>query len=254
MFSQSTLFSNPYNVNEVIQTPQNYQSPQNMHNPNKSQTISSYLSYSGSPQARNGMFFGFELGYIEAKGNLSLGGTTILSQKKGGVNYGVMLGYAYFFNNYIGTRVYGNLNASHIKFSNVIGIDDTLLSALNWGMNVDLLINFLALRNFDFGVFLGVFFGANSFLETGLFDYISKTSESAGFNVSRTCFDVALNVGLRVALARSVWLEAAIKVPFFKSYIVNEGAYSRVDLSYIGAYKIFFKSNYSANFRILWQF
>lgn len=57
-----------------------------------------------------------------------------------------------------------------------------------------------------------------------------------------------------MVLARSVWLEAAVKVPFLKSYAVNESAYNRDNLSYMGEYKIAFKPNYSASFRLLYQF
>ena len=212
-------------------------------------------NYSVSPRNRSGMFFGIKVGYIEAKGELLLTGIMYLDEKKGGVNYGVMLGYAYFLNNYFGARIYGSLNASHIKFSNegMTNID-TLLSALNWGMNADLIANFVALRNFDMGVYLGVFLGANSFLDTGYFEYIVRVSEMSGFKVNRTCFDVALNAGIRMIIAKNIGLEASVKVPFIKSYAVNESAYSRADLSYMGEYKISFKPNYSASFRLLYQF
>ena len=200
------------------------------------------------------MFFGFEVGYIKAKGELLLTDIISLSEKKGGANYGIMLGYAYFFNNYFGARIYGSLNASHIKFDSVGTNVDTLLTTLNWGMNADLIANFVALRNFDMGVYAGVFIGANTFLEVGYFEYIVRVSENSGFKVNHTCFDVALNVGIRMVLARSVWLEANIKVPFLKSYAINESAYSRADLSYMGEYKISFKPNYSASLRLLYQF
>lgn len=218
----------------------------------QTQTLSSYLSYNGSPAYRNGIFFGFEFGYINAKGELSL--TSIISEERGGVNYGVMLGYAYFFSNYFGTRIYGSLNASHIKFNDYSTNLNTLLTTLNWGMNADLIVNVLALRNFDLGVYVGVFLGANTFLKTGYFEYIAKVSKANGFMVHQTCFDVALNAGFRMVLARSVWLEAAVKVPFLKSYAVNESAYNRDNLSYMGEYKIAFKPNYSASFRLLYQF
>ena len=113
------------------------------------------------------MFFGFEIGYIKAKGESSL--VSIVSEKRGGVNYGVMLGYAYFLNNYFGVRIYGNLNASHIKFNDYGTNLDTLLTTLNWGMNADLIANFVALRNFDLGVYAGVFLGANTLFRSGLF-------------------------------------------------------------------------------------
>ena len=114
-------------------------------------------NYSVSPRNRSGMFFGIEAGYIEAKGESLLTGIMYLDKKKGGVNYGVMLGYAYFLNSYFGARIYGSLNASHIKFDDGGTNINTLQTTLNWGMNADLIANFVALRNFDMGVYLGVF-------------------------------------------------------------------------------------------------
>ena len=218
----------------------------------ESQTLSSYLFFNGSSANRSGLFFGFEVGYIKAKGEESLG-IINLSEERGGANWGVMLGYAYFFSNYFGMRIYGSLNASHIKFNDYSTNLNTLLTTLNWGMNADLIANFVALRNFDMGVYVGVFLGANTFLEVGYFEYIARVSKNNGFKVNHTCFDVALNAGLRMVLARSVWLEIALRVPFLKSYAVNESAY-RADLSYMGEYKIAFKPNYSASFRLLYQF
>lgn len=228
-------------------------------------------NYNGNATTRSGYFFGVEAGYIEAKGGLLLAHASImrnpltgqlfpassfsLDEKKGGVNYGVMAGYTHFFNNYFGGRIYGSLNALHIKFSND-GMQsvDTLLSALYWGMNVDLIANFVALRNFDMGVYVGVFVGANTFLETGYFDYIAKESKTNGFKVNRIAFDVALNVGLRTAIAKNIGLEVAVRVPFLKSYAVNEDAYRRVDGAYLGVYQIYFKQNYNVNLRLLYKF
>lgn len=211
-------------------------------------------NYNGNATTRSGYFFGVEAGYIESRGSLLLTGIMRIDEKKGGVNYGVMMGYTHFFNNYFGGRIYGSLNALHIKFSND-GMQsvDTLLSALYWGMNVDLIANFVALRNFDMGVYVGVFVGANTFLETGYFDYIAKESKTNGFKVNRIAFDVALNVGLRTAIAKNIGLEVALRVPFLKSYAVNENAY-RINSAYLGVYQIYFKQNYNVNLRLLYKF
>lgn len=228
-------------------------------------------NYNGNATTRSGYFFGVEAGYIEAKGGLLLAHASImrnpltgqlfpassfsLDEKKGGVNYGVMAGYTHFFNNYFGGRIYGSLNALYIKFSND-GMQsvDTLLSALYWGMNVDLIANFVALRNFDMGVYVGVFVGANTFLETGYADYIIRMGEMSGFKVNRTSFDFALNVGLCAVIAKNIGLEVAVRVPFLKSYAVNEDAYMRVDGAYLGVYQIYFKQNYNVNLRLLYKF
>ena len=212
-------------------------------------------NYNGNATTRSGYFFGIEAGYVEARGSLLLTGIIRIDEKKGGVNYGVMMGYAHFFNNYFGGRIYGSLNALHIKFSNE-GIEsvDTLLSALYWGMNADLIANFVALRNFDMGVYVGVFLGANTFLETGYTDYIVRVSEMSGFKVSRTHFDIALNVGLRTMIAKNVGFEVALRVPFLKSYAVNEDAYNLQNGAYMGVYQIYFKQNYNVNLRLLYKF
>lgn len=212
-------------------------------------------NYNGNATTRSGYFFGIEAGYVEARGSLLLMGIMRIDEKKGGVNYGVMMGYAHFFNNYFGGRIYGSLNALHIKFSNE-GIEsvDTLLSALYWGMNADLIVNVLALRNFDLGVYVGIFLGANTFLETGYTDYIVRVSEMSGFKVSRTHFDIALNVGLRTMIAKNVGLEVALRVPFLKSYAVNEDAYNLQNGAYMGVYQIYFKQNYNVNLRLLYKF
>lgn len=219
----------------------------------KDYRVSNYNS--GNATMRSGIFFGIEAGYIESRGSLLLTGIMRIDEKKGGVNYGVMAGYTHFFNNYFGGRIYGNLNALHIKFSND-GIEsvDTLLSALYWGMNVDLIANFVALRNFDMGVYVGVFVGANTFLDTGYADYFIRVAEMGGFEVNRTSFDIALNVGLRTVIAKNIGLEVALRVPFLKSYAVNEDAYRRADGAYMGVYKIYFKQNYNVNLRLLYKF
>lgn len=212
-------------------------------------------NYNGNATTRSGYFFGIEAGYVEARGSLLLMDIMRIVEKKGGVNYGVMMGYAHFFNNYFGGRIYGSLNALHIKFSNE-GIEsvDTLLSALYWGMNADLIVNVLALRNFDLGVYVGVFLGANTFLEMGYTDYIVRVSEMSGFKVSRTHFDIALNVGLRTMIAKNVGLEVALRAPFLKSYAVNEDAYNLQNGAYMGVYQIYFKQNYNVNLRLLYKF
>lgn len=212
-------------------------------------------NYNGNASTRSGYFFGVEAGYIESRGSLLLTGIMRIDEKKGGVNYGVMAGYTHFFNNYFGGRIYGSLNALHIKFSND-GMQsvDTLLSALYWGMNVDLVVNFMALRNFDMGVYVGVFVGANIFLETGYADYIIRMGEMSGFKVNRTSFDFALNVGLRTAIAKNIGLEVALRVPFLKSYAVNEDTYSWQNRTYLGVYQIYFKQNYNVNLRLLYKF
>lgn len=212
-------------------------------------------NYNGNATTRSGYFFGIEAGYIESRGSLLLTGIMRIDEKKGGIDYGVMMGYTHFFNNYFGGRIYGSLNALHIKFSDD-GIEsvDTLLSALYWGMNVDLITNFVALRNFDMGVYVGVFVGANTFLETGYADYIVRMGEMSGFKVKRTSFDFALNVGLRTIMAKNIGLEVALRVPFLKSYAVNEDAYSRQNGAYLGVYQIYFKQNYNVNLRLLYKF
>lgn len=223
----------------------NYQGTYNVPNRN----------YNGSPEDRSGLFLGVEVGYGEQKMSLSM--TTPVSvegyQKKGGVNWGIMLGYSNFFVNHFGMRVYASANAQIVRFPKYwngiqVWYNPNVMS-IAWGGNFDLLVNFVALRNFDFGFYVGVFVGANSFINRDLYDL-----EDRGFYLDYTLFDVAVNVGLRTMIARHFGIEIAARFPFLESNILDKAASVSLITNTQGTTSISSKQKFSVNARFLYKF
>lgn len=150
-------------------------------------------------------FVGVELGYGDGR----YGKDTYLR----GVQYGITAGYKQFFMPYVGLRYYANLSFMHApgaydKDGNEILVGEKKTTTLlNYGVNVDLLANFVAGEDFDFGAFVGVGVGANTWLKSG---YLENMPSSWKY----TSLDVALNVGLRTNIAKNHGIEVLGRVSF----------------------------------------
>ena len=249
------------NANQSTQNPQNYKSldlqAQDSRNSGANQStqrqdLQQYsVSNNGNPSRRSGVFVGFEVGYGEAKLETSMPSLNA-TETNGGVNWGVTLGYNYFFNNYFGARIYASANAQFIRFSKAM---TTLMAKNNnimsiaWGGNADLIANFVATKNFDFGVYVGVFIGANSYINRDLYDL-----ETSGFSPQYTCFDIGVNVGLRTMIAKNVGIEISARVPFIKSKILDNAPTVNRITGAVGTFSISGKQNYNINARFLYMF
>ena len=199
------------------------------------------ISYK-QPYERSGSFIGIELGAGEVK---AIANTHLMSgeQKTKGFKYGILWGYNKFFVKYFGIRTYLNANVTQPKDKDY----DEYLYRLNYGLNLDLLANFVATNYFDLGAFVGLGVGGQTWLFTGQSKEMFDTLESAGVEVSYTGFDVGLNVGLRSNIARHLGIEVACRIPFVKTTIM--------DARYGSQYsKLQMQETYSIAARLLWNF
>lgn len=160
---------------------------------------------SASKAESSAPFVGVELGYGEGRANTD-------QAYLRGVQYGITAGYKQFFMPYVGLRYYANFSVMHApgvydKDGNDLPQYDKTTSLLNYGANIDLLANFVAGEDFDFGAFVGVGVGAYTWLKSG---YL----ENAPSEWKLTHLDVALNVGLRTNIAKNHGIEVVGRISF----------------------------------------
>ena len=169
----------------------------------------------------SGVFVGLGLGYggSSAKSEVS---SDILSAKEtangSGLNYGLVAGYKQFFTDSFGLRYYANIdyNSSKIK----VDTEKVALNAINYGVNVDALYNFVSSDGMDFGAFLGLGLGANTWSGKAVDGFKEQTKDS-GKKVSTTGFDLALNAGLRGVFAKQHGVEIFARVPFIATTMLD---------------------------------
>lgn len=186
---------------------------------------------------RSGSFVGVELGYGELLNTASTN-YDVLKEKDGGFKYGLLLGYNKFFIKYFGIRFYGNANVTQVKDK----ASSDLVFRLNYGVNLDVLANFLATDYADLGAFVGLGVGGQTYFFTGQNKEVLDTFESMGGKVSYTSVDVGLNVGLRTNIAKHFGIEVAARVPFIKHNMFEVK----------GAYVL--QETYSISARLLWNY
>ena len=171
---------------------------------------------SASKAESSAPFVGVELGYGEGRVNTD-------QAYLRGVQYGITAGYKQFFMPYVGLRYYANFSVMHApggydKDGNeIITLDKKTTSLLNYGANIDLLANFVAGEDFDFGAFVGVGVGAYTWLKSG---YL----ENAPSDWKLTHLDVALNVGLRTNIAKNHGIEVVGRVSFLDGKVYHSPA------------------------------
>lgn len=180
---------------------------------------------------QSGAFVGVEVGYggtqLQIKSYEVERNTTI---KSGGVYYGLVAGYKHFFTPYLGLRSYVNFDVSHTKFSEQ---GSTIKANLfTYGVNVDFLGNFLSTSVVDFGGFVGLWLGGNTWqgkdidtlIDSGkLFaDVVRRLPDaSVKTHFGKSAFDVGINLGLRTNIAKYHGVELSAKVPFLPTQIVS---------------------------------
>lgn len=159
--------------------------------------ISIVLLFGGANIAlaeESGAFFGIGIGG---------GGTTLIKddgeihkETLGGINYGLIDGYKYFFKPNLGLRIYINLDLHH----NLAKSSGTLynIMIIDYGVNADFLWNFISSESLDFGAFIGMGIGGNTIIGKPI--------------ATNTTLGSAINVGLRANIATNHTIKHGIEV------------------------------------------
>lgn len=201
-----------------------------------------------------GAFIGLGIGYGGIVGDFKLSGInngTFGSEpvkfNGGGVALDVLVGYKHFFVKYVGLRYYANVDfiTASIKAKDSkmeimqVGLfnDARRVNLINYDINIDLLINFISNESVDFGAYVGVGVGGNTWNGKGMDTFQQEADKgvqtvatagggSAAYKINvrknKIDLDVALNVGLRINIAKHHGIELAARVPFIKSTIAEK--------------------------------
>ncbi len=131
-----------------------------------------------------------------------------------GLSYGFVVGYKQFFNDYVGFRYYANVDIYH-NMSKTKGETEVYkIIVVNYGVNVDLLYDFVVTEIADFGGFIGIGLGANTLTGKYIKDLKDEHKRLWNETLTTTGFDVWLNVGLRTNIAKYHGIEVVARVPF----------------------------------------
>lgn len=196
------------------------------------------LAIAGSAVAEeNGVFVGLGLGY--GGSSMEIETTEKQTSRGSGLNYGFVAGYKQFFTDSFGLRYYANIDYSSSKVK--AESEKIALNAINYGVNVDALYNFVSSDNMDFGAFLGLGLGANTWSGKAV-NLIGENLES-GKKVSKTGFDLALNAGLRGVFAKQHGVEIFARVPFIATTMLDTSSF-----------KVSASRNYNAGVRYTFSF
>lgn len=156
------------------------------------------------------------------------------------VDYGFMAGYKQFFTSYLGLRYYGNINFNHSKINenkfNLMGSSADIM-LINYSANVDFLGNFVSNTTLDFGGFIGLSIGGNTWigqaidrLESNLGKIMAKYTMNDA-KLTSTSIDLAINVGLRANIATHHGIELVARVPIraTKLFTANGMGYGKME-------------------------
>ena len=241
---------------------------------------------------KSGGFLGLEVGYGTT--NIAIDQNTAFLQpltnprdfqvnlNGGGVDFGFVGGYKQFFNSYFGLRYYANVNVIMTKVKPKVIKNDSgapmfggdgarSATLINYALNIDMLINFIAResswnRVADFGAFVGIGLGGNNWSGKGLNeidDFIDNVYRGEGADyvamrgiqwkkTKRNFFDLSLNVGLRTNIAYNHGLELAFRIPLLKNTFVNDEGSNNTMRTKLNIYSK--TSNYNVTFRYVYSF
>lgn len=115
-------------------------------------------------------------------------------------SYGILGGYEVWFTNSLVGRFYMSFGGAN-------------LYVLNFGMGSDIIWNFINVGGGNLGIFGGLFFGGNYWLN-GWYESSRFSNFMKGNAAPSTTFDIAFNLGVRWALNRHA-IEVLGKIPFF---------------------------------------
>lgn len=173
-------------------------------------SIISASQYSGKARSFIGIESGVSISYGKIKD-----ANSIQQYKQYRLNYGFIGGMQYFPNRYFGGRLYASANFIHS-----VG-EHTII----FGGNLDGIVNFVSVDNGSFGIFAGIFLGADTYFGSGVND--AKTLlYQYGLDMKSMVFDAAINVGLRGVISDKFILEIATRVPLVESNLIDTSAYN----------------------------
>ena len=171
-----------------------------------SSTLALALASSALVAEESGAFVGVGVGYGASQVKFGSEKTDL-----NGISYEVIAGYKQFFTPSFGLRYYINFAYADASKKAKDGDPELIGSVADYGVNVDALYNLIASANANFGVFVGVGVGANTWYGR---DLDLKDYEQTGLNV-------ALNAGLRSQFGRHHSIEIAARVPFIDTKLQN---------------------------------
>lgn len=124
-------------------------------------------------------------------------GVSIVSadSKYAGGMWGILFGYKQFFSERVGLRYYLSVNNAYLSMAGEPKV-------LHYSASMDLLGNFVSKENTDFGAFVGVGAGVDLW-SGGTFSY-----------ATHNIYNVALNLGLRLNIAKHHGIELAQRVQY----------------------------------------
>lgn len=197
----------------------------------------------------SGFFIGANYGYSGfkqvASGGLDIFGNPIVTQKQtikaDSFSSGFLLGYKYFFNPFVGMRLYAGFDVFVPEFKYGGEKEEAML--LNYGGNLDFLVNFIAKPKVDFGFFAGAGIGGNWWVSKDIAT-AKRDFNEVGIKVKDNVLDIAINAGLRVNIARRHGIELGARVPLKPATLVNEtlneqGVSVNLKMQYIQIYSAF---------------
>lgn len=203
------------------------------------------LSSSASLAEENGVFVGVGAGYGVANVKeqyLSQTYSHYIDSKEKGAAFEILAGYKHFITPYLGFRLFANFIYTDGKHKSENG-GSVKANVMSYMINFDALYNFIASSSTNFGVFVGIGAGANTWGGKA-FDKIPSNMPT-----TKTSFDFALNFGLRSVIARHHGIEFAARMPFEEQYIVNDTIPgSDMYMNLRGAYKYSVSARYIYNF------
>ncbi len=199
----------------------------------------------------SGFFIGANTGYGKFKqvvsGKIGVNGATITPDKEtiktDSFSSGFLLGYKYFFNPFVGLRIYAGIDVFVPEFEADGQKEDATL--INYGGNLDFLVNFVAKEKVDFGLFVGVGIGENKWFSKDITEAKNDANfKKLGIKIKDNALDIALNTGLRVNIARRHGIELGARVPFKPVVMIdktleNGGVSVNYKHQYVQVYNVF---------------
>lgn len=160
--------------------------------------------------SRSSEFFGLNLGFGIFPDEIIKNPT---QKWRYSISIGVLLGYKVFlFTNHFGLRLYGDANLTFGNFAPL---------RVDYGLNFEMLVNFIAKYNIDFGGFVGVRVGGLS-----------------AFSPNLTELNPAISAGFRVNIAKHYGVEIVLRTAIKDSQLLQMRKFS----------------HFSGNLRILYNF
>ena len=179
----------------------------------------------------SGAFVGVGLGTSELKEKIVIFPDDV-SDTASGLNYELLIGYKTFFAPNFGVRLFANLSGTSIRNVNL----------LNYGVNIDMLYNFITNEYSDFGAFVGLNLGGYSWSGDEI-DAAESIIGLYGQKITKNSLGFAINLGVRTEIAKHHGFEFATKIPLTETTLISAGGF-----------KATMRQNYSIGLRYIYSF